>query len=261
MGYHKIPTMGECTTYARADGGSGAGAVLAQTIDLNGGLDDQIGVLDVAHTGSGSRSLVLTFAGLLGYLGVNSKGLAVGLNLVLGGEWRPGLPPYLAIRHVLDVAASVDEAVAILGDLPLASSRCFTLCDSTKAAWVEALGGKVRVHEALETVHTNHFLHSDFVSHDEVNVFARNSSRRRLQICEARLAALPAAAGAQEHFALLSEPPICVPDNGDFRKERTVAAVVMLPARGELHVRAGDPSRAKTRIFALNPQRSAAGRP
>lgn len=248
MGYLKVGAAAECTTYARA----GATAVLAQTIDLNGNLDDQISVLDVAPTGARGRSLVLSFAGLLGYLGLNSSGLAIGLNLVLGGEWRPGVPPYLAIRHLLDTAASVDEAIAILRDMPLASSRSITLCDAEKAAWVELLGDQLRVSEADQSVHTNHFLHPDLAPYDEINIFSRNSSVRRLDACLSRLADLPPGARTDDHFALLSAAPICVPDEGDIRRERTVAAVVMFPARGELHLRPGDPSRSQTHVFSLH---------
>lgn len=241
------PTMGDCTTYAR----SGPMPVLAQTIDLNGDLDDQIAVLEIARAGSSRRALVLSFGGLLGYLGLNSDGLAVGLNLVLGGEWRPGLPPYLAIRHLLDTASDVDEAIEILRGLRMASSRSLTLCDPAKAACVEFVGDDLRVLETTEPVHTNHFLHADFQSRDELNVFARNSSLLRFKACTTGIAELSPDAGAEDHFALLSAPPIRVDDTGDIRRERTVAAVVMLPGRGELHVRPGDPSRAATRSFEL----------
>jgi hypothetical protein len=252
MGYLKVGSAAECTTYARAGSADSGDSVLAQTIDLNGSLEDQVGVLDVSPIGGRGRALVLSFAGLLGYLGLNSEGLAVGLNLVLGGEWRPGLPPYLAIRHLLDSAASVDEAITILRGLRLASSRSITLCDRDKAAWVEVLGDEIRVVEAEQTMHTNHFLHPDLVPYDEVNVFARNSSVRRLEACASGLAGLPNPTHAEDHFALLSAAPIRVPDDGDIRRERTVAAVVMLPARGELHLRPGDPSRSQTQVFTLS---------
>jgi isopenicillin-N N-acyltransferase-like protein len=209
-------------------------------------------VLDLAPAGAHGRVLLLSFGGLLGFLGLNAAGLGVGLNLVLGGFWGPGLPPYLAVRHLLETAASVDEAVDTLAGLRLASSRCFTLCDRDKAAWVEVLSDEVRVAEGEQSVHTNHYLHPDLVAHDEINVFARNSSVRRLEACRDRLSGLPAAAGPEAHFAVLSRPPICVPDEGDIRRDRTVAAVVMRPARGELHLRPGDPSRQRTQVFALS---------
>jgi hypothetical protein len=251
MGYSKVPTMGDCTTYARSGPGWDAPPVLGQTIDLNGDLDDQIAVLEIARAGSSRRALVLSFGGLLGYLGLNSDGLAVGLNLVLGGAWRPGLPPYLVIRHLLDTAASVDEAVELLRGMRLASSRSLMLCDATKTACVEILDDDLRLIEMREPSHTNHFLHPDLAARDELNVFARNSSLLRLKACQAGLAALAPRAGVEDHFALLSVAPIRVADSGDIRRERTVATVVMLPDRGELHVRPGDPSLTGTQSFAL----------
>ncbi|MGH3406778.1 MAG: hypothetical protein ACRDRJ_30385, partial [Streptosporangiaceae bacterium] len=70
----------------------------------------------------------------------------------------------------------------------------------------------------------------------------------------AELAADAAGGGAdvEQHFARLSRPPICVADTGDIRRERTVAAVVMLPDRGELHIRPGDPSRSATQSFRID---------
>ena len=194
---------------------------------------------------------MLSFGGLLGYLGVNSHGLAVGLNLVLGGQWRPGLPPYLAIRHLLDSASSVDEALDMLRGMKLASSRSLMFCDATQSAYAEILGDEVHVATGTESSHTNHFLSPDFAARDELNVFARNSSLLRLKTCRAGLAELSATATVEDHFELLSAEPICVHDTGDIRREKTVAAVVMLPAAGELHVRPGNPSYTSTQSFTL----------
>ena len=264
IGYQRVPSRrrragnaasGDCTTYASLTAGPGGSPVLAQTVDLNGNLDDQIAVLDVGLAGSSRRALVLSFGGLLGYLGVNTDGLAIGLNLVLGGDWHPGLPPYLAIRHLLDNASCVDEAVTQLRSLPLASSRSLTLCDPTTALTVECVGDTLRlIADDSQLVHTNHFLHPDFERQDQLNVFARNSSMLRLKAAAAALSDLAESgngAGVEQHFALLGQPPICVADTGDIRREKTVAAVVLLPAKGELHLRPGDPSASATQVFRL----------
>ncbi|MFI1357761.1 C45 family autoproteolytic acyltransferase/hydrolase [Streptomyces sp. NPDC020898] len=253
MGYRRVPTAGDCTTYAICPPGRTGPTVLAQTVDLNGNLDDQICVLDVGRTGSGRRALVLSFGGLLGYLGINTDGLAVGLNLVLGGRWGPGLPPYLAIRHLLDSASSVEQAISILRRLiPLASSRSITLCDPAGAAYVEMSDNEIRVVTAeRQVVHTNHFLHPDLARADGLNVFARRSSLRRLRAARDGLGELAPSADPEEHFALLATGPIRVPDRGDVRAERTVAAVVMVPSRGELHIRPGDPAQSGTQVFKL----------
>jgi hypothetical protein len=118
---------------------------------------------------------------------------------------------------------------------------------------VEILDGALRFVGSPQPVHTNHYLHPDFTAHDELNVFARNSSLLRLRACQERLAELCGRGGGEveEHFALLSRPPVRVAGTGDIRRERTVAAVVLLPARRELHLRPGDPSASATQVFSL----------
>ncbi|MCF2528832.1 C45 family autoproteolytic acyltransferase/hydolase [Yinghuangia soli] len=226
---------GDCTTYARV-AGHDAGTVLAQTVDLNGNLDDQTAVLSLRRTGSEREVLMLSFGGLLGYLGMNSDGLAVGINLVLGGRWQPGIPPYLAVRHVLDNAGSVAEGLEVLRGLKMASSRSLMLCDRRGAAYAEFLDGRMQVAEGRRLLHTNHFLNREFIPFDELNVFAKNSSLRRLEACDVRLNALPENATPRDHLGLLSTPPIFVADNGDIRRERTVAVAVMRPGHGDLHL-------------------------
>nr|BAW27708.1 acyltransferase [Streptomyces sp. SoC090715LN-17] len=242
IGYSRV-TAGDCTTYASA----GAEPVLAQTVDLNGNLDDQIAVLSVS--GPRHRSLVLSFAGLLGYLGVNDAGIAVGINLVLGGDWRPGVPPYLAIRHVLDTADTVEQAVGILRQLPLASSRAFMICGVDRTVCVEATVARRRVLEGDELVHTNHFLDAGLAEQDEINVFAKNSSKRRLRTVLD--AGIPKAGDTEGHHRLLATPPVLVPDNGDIRRERTVAAVILRPDLGEMRLWPGDPSTVPEQVYVL----------
>lgn len=234
-GYRRIETAGDCSTLVHD---SASGRLLAQNVDLNGAMAPELALLRIAHCGR--RVLMLSFTGLLGYLGLNDRGLAVGLNLLLAGDWRPGVPGYLAIRHLLDEADDVDQALALLRRLPLASSRSFTLCDARRSVAVECLPGGV-VHElpAGERAHTNHFLLPSLAPQDQINPFARTSSLRRLEACRRWLSAHGPEAGAPELFALLGEAPLFVPDSPDPRRECTVATVVMNPARVELQVRAG----------------------
>jgi hypothetical protein len=248
VGYSRI-TRGDCTTFARHAAGE---PVVAQTVDLNGDLETEAYVVRVTSAGSDGRELLmLTFTGLLGYLGMNSHGLAIGLNLVMGGTWRPGIPGYLAIRHLLETARSMDECIALLDRLDLASSRSLTICDRHGVATVEILDTERRWHAGAELVHTNHFLDPELAGRDEINVFARNGSVARRAACLAALAELPAAAPWGACFAVLDRAPICIPPDGNPRREATVARVVMKPRSGELAVKLGAQPDARPQVFRI----------
>jgi isopenicillin-N N-acyltransferase like protein len=195
--------------------------------------------------------LLLTVTGLLGYLRLNSHGLAVGLNLVMGGDWRPGVPGYMAIRHVLQTATCVDEGVELLRQLDLASSRAFMLCDENGAVNVEVLDNQLRVLRSSQLIHTNHFLCPEFEPHDQINVFARNGSRLRRDVCARALEALPSPARETDCFAVLERPEICVPADGNPRREATVARVVLEPRLRQLWVKRGSSLAAPQRRFWL----------
>jgi hypothetical protein len=249
LGYRKVPSRGDCTTFARS--GDGA-CVLAQTVDLNGNLQTESYLLRIAPGDrAGGGVMLLTFTGLLGYLGMNSHGLAVGLNLVMGGDWKPGIPAYMAIRHLLDSARNVAECVELLSRLRFASSRSFTVCDGTTAAMVEIFDNRLEWITSGELVRTNHFLDAEFSRFDAINVFARNASIRRLEACRAHLADTPWDAGVDEYFSILARPPICVHVDGDIRREATVAGVVMKPRSREMYVRGGYPCTGATQKLAF----------
>ena len=247
MGYSRF-TAGDCTTLCRRGEG---GPVLAQTIDLNGDLEDQIVILRIAHRGGSRRVLLLSFTGLLGYLGLNSDGLAIGLNLVLGGAWRPGVPPYLAIRHLLDTCGDIESCLEWLSEARLASSRSLLLCDTRRSVVVELCDGRFSLREGATLAHSNHFLSEDLTAMDQMNPFSRNSSVRRLDACVAQLDRLGQEGDVEDFMALLCREPINVPDSGNIRREKTVGAVVLLPKDGELHLRRGNPAQARTEKYCV----------
>jgi len=243
IGYRKVPSGGDCTAFARNDGDECA---IGQTVDLNGDLDEHVCVLRCRRGAEGRTVLILTFSGLLGYLGMNSDGLAIGLTLVLGGTWKPGLPPYLAIRHLLETAGSIQDCRDLLPHIRLASSRSLLLCDRTGAANVEWLDGVAKWTFAEEIIHTNHFLADELSQRDEINPFAKHASVRRLKACQDELTKRPGRQTPEAYFDAFAVHPICVHKDGNIRRESTVAAVVMKPREGNMYFRVGPPCLART---------------
>jgi len=185
---------------------------------------------------------LMSFTGLTGYLGMNDAGLCIGLNLVLGGEWRPGIPGYMAIRHLLDKAQDAEDALALLRTLPLASSRSLTLADAQQTLVVEYLPGEFDHWRMDQCVHTNHFLSPMFRERDCLNTFARTSSVRRLSACQERLDSLSHESRAEHYLDMLGASPVYVRPNGDIRRDCTVGAALMFPSNRALHVVGGHPA-------------------
>jgi hypothetical protein len=256
----------ECSLLALRDGGGEA--IVAQNIDLHCAMAPLGRVMRVTPADPRlPSSLVYTFAGLLGFVGINAAGLAIGINFVLAGCWRMGISPYLLVRHLLRFSSAA-ECMAELHRLDRSSSRCLTICDSATLAMVELTCDEVRVIGGDRLCHTNHYLHPELECRDEMHIFTRNASRRRLKILGERADRLGGEAAPEALFALLSDHSmyplgLCVHAEGDPERDATVASVVMRPGTGELFVRRGNPCETETRRFSLRtempPKRAAGG--
>jgi hypothetical protein len=243
----------DCSTAAFAQAG-----LVGQTVDLPPELGQGLHVLDLRpDTGPDTdttpdtdepAALVVTFAGLLGYLGVNSAGLAVAINMVQSADWGVGVPPYLLVRAVLR-CRGLDEAVEVLRRTPRASSRCLTLLAGHDAVVVEMTATDLRTSTASVIAMTNHFTHPDLVPSDASDATTRMESRLRRRRLRTRLdSAAPTLDGLRE---TLSDPAFQVgaADLEAFRPQAsrapqgepgplaTVATVLLEPRRGAIHLR------------------------
>ena len=84
---------GGCTAFALTGSATADGQPLAgQNQDLQPEFADVAVLLRVKPTDGRPRALMFTFAGQLGYAGMNEYGLALFNNALFDYEWRPGLP-------------------------------------------------------------------------------------------------------------------------------------------------------------------------
>ena len=236
---------GDCTSIAISNG---RGPLIAQNVDLTGNLSGLSLVLHTAGSdGSGPRICMFTFAGLCGYAGVNSHGLAVGINMVTSPGWRPGVPPYLLVAHILG-CSSMAEAVDELARIRRASSRYLVLADTSGALGVEMTVADLRTICDPVLVHANHFLHPDFAAVETKSGGELACSHGRLE----RIRAL-AARGAEAEEMLRDHEGfpdcICVHNGGDERKIETVAGLIMIPRSRELRIAFGNPCRSEFRVY------------
>lgn len=78
--------------------------------------------------------------------GVNEHGLVAGLHFVSHDGYRKGVSPWAGIRMILDTCSSLEEAVALLKEIPHSACYNFSLGDRDgKMAEVEASPEKVAV--------------------------------------------------------------------------------------------------------------------
>lgn len=256
VGYSHVKTRGECTSFVTR---IGSGLVGAQTIDLNGCMDDHMRVVRYVNP-QGLSILMLTYTGLLGFIGLNDQGLAVLINLVVGGHWQPGIPPYLVVRELLE-EPNLQSAQARLRTLPFASSRSLTLLDANSHINVEVCGHMRIEAQRPWALHTNHYLAEELVLEDALNVFARSDSRKRMKSALALLESLNRKTDAESLFALMSfhgadreQGAICVHNTArDRRADHTVAAAVLDIGKGEMHVRIGPTCQSATTVLPVSP--------
>jgi isopenicillin-N N-acyltransferase-like protein len=156
---------GECSAVVRVDRG-GEGPAAVQTWDWYAELADQWLVWEIPQA-DGSLTTTVTEFGVVGKIGVNSRGLGV-LFTILHHERdgrRIGVPVHAASRAVLDSASNINRALQLLASADVSASSSVTVVstedDLGVAASVELYpGGPDFVFPAPDglLVHTNHFL-------------------------------------------------------------------------------------------------------
>ena len=247
---------GDCSTIAFRLPAPG-GIITGQTIDLPGDLTGLTSIFRILPQYPHEPSILLFgFAGLLGYMGMNSFGLSVNINMVLSDDWQPGIPPYLLVRHLLSLR-NIDECLRELKQLRRASSRSFIIADKHQLVNVEMTGKKMVIIEDDCLLHTNHFLHQSLQSDDSMHFLFRNSSVKRLERLQQLLPEKPRHITQAEIFEWLSDHSlypvgICAHGEGNIRRSETVGAVVMEPAGFTMYARRGYPCCCQTQTFTLD---------
>ncbi len=241
----------DCSSLAYVD--PEAGPVIAQNVDLPGGMAPLATILRVDDP-LAPRHCLVTFAGLLGYLGINEAGVAIGINMVLSDDWQVGVPPYLLVRHCLTLT-SIDDIIHELQRIPRASSRSFLVADAHEVVNIEMTARELRVLRSPLHVHTNHFLHPELAVHETLDADARARSKTRLERLRSLVDGGALTVDGVGDFLADHGPEgasICAHTDGDLRRGETVASVVLTPGRRSLRALAGHPCQNSYRTFSLS---------
>jgi isopenicillin-N N-acyltransferase like protein len=191
-------------------GRDGRGTLLAQNMDLPEVMDGGQTILR-STAPDGSRTVVLTAAGMIGLTGCNSDGLGVCVNtLSMLHHFGEGLPVAFVLRGLLE-RRSLAGAETFLHTVPHASGQHYAVGCGDDVAGFECSAGGVAASDGGTTRfwHTNHPLASRDVDPADDEPEGTADSRRRL----ARLAeTAPAVESAADCEELLGDKraPLCV---------------------------------------------------
>ncbi|MBC7886378.1 MAG: hypothetical protein H7Z13_00710 [Ferruginibacter sp.] len=230
--------------------------ITGQTIDLPGNMTGLGCIFRILPEKTGDPAILMYgFAGLLGYMGLNSCGLSVNINMVVSGDWQPGVSPYLLVRHLLN-QSSIEACLQELRKITRSSSRSFMIADKNRLVNIELTGNEIKIMENTALFHTNHYLDPELAKQDKMHFMFKNSSVKRLKLLKQLLPAEAKKISPEILFSIFADHSlypvgICAHAGGNIRRSETVAAVVMEPGRFLLHARKGNPCTGTTASFEI----------
>ncbi len=161
---------GGCTAFAVTGAATADGQTLAgQNQDLEPEYADVAILLHAKPTDGRPRALIFTFAGQLGYSGMNEHGLAHFANALYGPAWELGLPHYVLVRVMLEKRTAA-ECVELLREHRACSPANKVLCDGQGGiADVEIRPEGISIFSDDNPdwrIHANHYLTPEFAAHE-----------------------------------------------------------------------------------------------
>ena len=171
---------GGCTAFALSGEATADGAPLAgQNQDLGPEYADVALLLRVKPSDGRPSALMFTFAGQLGFSGMNEHGVANFTNALYGFQWRPGLPHYPMKRIMLE-QRNVRDCVEALSLHPSCSARNTVMCDgegSIADVEIRPEGVSEFTDDSEDwRVHANHYVTEEFAEYED-NTLPDSSGR------------------------------------------------------------------------------------
>lgn len=246
-----------CTTYALSGSVTREGQVISgQNLDWDPALEG-LGVFLKIIPNHGPSALIFTYPGNVGYLGINSEGLSVGLNLLLTPGNQVGIPPYFLIRTFLGKGRDRDCLEVVRGT-QRSSARNFMIADAKEdIVDLETTPDDFEIIDSTEgfLVHTNHFLTPKFAPTDLLLKDFPDSPirlRRMEELLRENLRKITPhdlKVFLSDH---LNHPfSICRHSDNTPKAMKTILSVIFEPERGILHAAKGNPCENSYFIYEL----------
>jgi isopenicillin-N N-acyltransferase-like protein len=258
-----------CTAFAAFGTATPGGTtILCQNWDWRASQHDAFVALVIERPGKPTITM-LTEAGIIGKIGLNSRGLGVCLNAIVTDQVKvDGTPLHVVLRGILE-SRNLGEAIETVARSSIASAANFLVAQhGVGAVDIEALpsGIDVLLPDRDVLTHTNHLLSPRFTAVRDLAVNVLPDSYPRLnrarQLLEARHGGLDCASAEDILRDHANEPDgICRHEDevGDPEGKRlqSVFSIVMDLERRELSVTDGPPC--SSAYFRLDPSRDEVG--
>jgi len=155
-----------CTAFAlRGQATKGGNVLVGQNQDLAPEFSEVSIMLRVRPSDGRPRALMYTFAGQLGYFGMNEHGVTNYANAVYDFKWQPGLNHYPLKRAILE-QHSVQESIDLVRRQRVCSAANIVTSDGQgQIADIECRPEGMALYAGEHPdaiVHTNHYLTEEF---------------------------------------------------------------------------------------------------
>lgn len=159
---------GGCTAFALTGSATTGGRTLAgQNQDLRPEYAEVAIVLRIEPTDGRPRAVMVTFAGQLGYAGMNEHGVSSFHNALYDFQWKLALPHYPLKRMILE-QQTVEDCVQLYRDHQVCSAGNVVLCDGDgRIADIEVRPDDIAIYTDEHPnafLHTNHYVTPQFAS-------------------------------------------------------------------------------------------------
>ncbi len=241
-----------CTAFIVPDQASATGqGFYGQTWDMHATATPYVILLNCRPLDA-PASLIFTITGCVGMIGMNTAGIAVGINMLSGSDGQIGVTWPFVIRKIL-AQTNLDDALACLTSAKLAGAHNYLLFDKHGRGFnVEAMATDCEITElgADSLVHTNHCLlprtqalektrPADLQANSEARLEQATELLTRHPVTTEDLMALSRSTDA---ICRISEPPYHIESCG---------AAIMRPATGDFWAVWGLPTENEYEHFSL----------
>ncbi len=233
-----------CTTLAlRAPDGHW---VVAQNWDTPQDVDGMQIVLRV-RPDDAPEAVMFTYAGVIGYMGINRRGVCHVASQLMSPDWRVGVTHYWVKRRFLELD-SVGACLDVVREVPISSSGSYMLGDPSRAVVVEWLPSGVSVREGNHLAHTNHILDPSLRHLERYHDALPDSPIRLERLHQLINGALGSGTGdalatAKTMLADHAGHPAGICRHGGSQNLHTRASVIFEPSKATMHLAYGNPCR------------------